>query len=1244
MDNKTSPQHLRDGFRYPRLDARLHHGDKVRLSSTSHKTWLYIPKVDPASPSFRTFRQTTDPDLASTFAIERASIRSPVVSLWCMGEESYVSVRASDGAVGCFSASPAAFSYVRIDGQKWWDASRGSLQDPATGRFLRVEAPGPAGSGKVTMLGSDAGGWQLLAVTLMAGYETVFPLIRGVNLGNWFVLERWMSGELFVDDSGKPFQDRCAALDERGLMERLSPEIRRSRMEKHWSEWITEPDIRWLAGAGINTVRVPFGYWMTHPEPPFIDGQFFYLKKLFRWCAKYKVAILLDFHGLKGSQNGVDSSGNCGACGQAGCGTTNRRFLERKERHANLAVIANLSATFAQESALLGFGLANEVQACDRYELMLFYQMAFDLIRTHSPEALVVVGGLFAPSTYPFLREAGMVQDEHMYFSVIAHRASADHRANIGLAMKHLNSQPRWPVLVGEWSLDHSGFELERLTLAEQERWLRTFAKAQLQAYEQHSMGWIYWNYKVGVDVSQTWSFKAMCKRGFLPGCVPGFNYGPPNWWLDSSTTLAYFDLDQSHAVVGDVKVGPFIVGKAGTNACPTGSEMLSEEECRQMPKEFGGSLHQPFSVKFNSDPKGCFKFQGNYYYNTHPTGGARDERWPHCKLTCPPDYVAGKNGANECPEGTVALTKGECEDILKDLGKSLFGGEVHDEAAPAGCYRFGARLYFNAHPKGAERIGRTPYCRRTCTIQYVVSEDGASECPSGSVKLNEKECHGAVGLLGAANGPFGESKSVDPSGCFRYQQGFYFNKHPHGKARGNRTLVCKKTSSEAKHSHGRLSLAGAARWSTPEHGTHPPPPPLVAPPKPTTTVKTTTSLARTTTSMAKIPDLLQSTSWLPPATSTGPRSDFSGSAAGSTNVGGNDLGGNDLLGHDLVGAMPAASDVEPTPSGGDVIGGTYISGDPGTNSCPEGTMPLTSQECYLVPQEFGMGQSRPYDEDVPGDPTGCFSFENKLYYNKHQVGAPREMRIPLCKHVPAQVEPDSSWEGTSGTAGTSLRPEEPAVASEGHSAVPSVFNSVAAMVGNKGSFIAGNSGTNGCPPNSAVLDQDDCAQVSKEYGDPSRPPSILAENSAEDPRGCFQYEQGFYFNTHPVGSPRLGRKPYCRRSAAQGPQKQTAMMPKVGEPFARSEGLTIHGSYVPGDPGSNSCPPGAVGLSELECKSLPEAFTGRTHDPFVEYLGDDPRGCFKYEHGFYFNKHPIGTPRPGRTPYCKRPSTTLFE
>jgi len=479
--------------------------------------------------------QTSDPHRAATFKVGRASITSNAVTLQCKGHGTYLSVNPHN-KVGCFSDSPTRLEFHRPDGQQWWAAGKGAFRDPASGKYFKAE--GAQWGDHVDATGTSPGGWQMFDIQLVGGHEVVYPMVRGVNLGSWFLLEKWMVQRMFTDDDGSSFSDSCANIDEHGLMSHLRPSTKRRRMEAHWGSWITEDDIAWMHEHGLNTVRVPFGYWITHPEHPFIDGAFKYLVKLFEWCERHHIAVLLDFHGLKGSQNGHFTSGNCGACGKQQCGTTWKRFLDYED--TNLGVIRNLSRHFAKSPSYYGFGLANEVGCCNSKEVMAFYQKAYDIVRESSTDVLVFFDSTYNPATYPFRREQAVAQDDHVYFSARWREgADREHGSNLAKARDRLMSIPRWPVVVGEWALNHHGHDLSGVN--DRAAWLRYFGRAQLQAYEQHTVGWIYWSYKTDYHAS-TWNYRHLCENGYLPGCTPSLRYATDQWWGVHPCTFAYLD------------------------------------------------------------------------------------------------------------------------------------------------------------------------------------------------------------------------------------------------------------------------------------------------------------------------------------------------------------------------------------------------------------------------------------------------------------------------------------------------------------------------------------------------------------------------------------------------------------------------------------------------------------------------------------------------------------------------------
>lgn len=483
--------------------------------------------------------QTTDQSQAGTLVVQRPDLDSPSVALLCKGWGLYLTVQ-SDGLLSCSSRLQQGLDFSRVD---TWDARVGAFQAheqeqaDALAAYAThhtyFRALDPTISAEVTANGEDPNGWQQWNILLVAGFETVRPLIRGVNLANWFVLEKPMADDLWLQaDGATPFGGQCDAIDEKSLMETLGESAGRARMEAHWESWITEDDICWLARRGLNTVRVPIGYWMVIPEAPFVSGQYRHLRNLFEWCERYNVAVLLDFHGLKGSQNGEPSSGNCGACGNDNCGSTTIDYLEYKED--NMAVIKNLTAEFSGSPVYLGFQVANDVsRTTDRNGAVEFYKEAYALIRAWSPSAIDVMAHTFGPSNYPFNNFHDVIQDQHISFPRLPGGATADQRSNINLILQELMQVERWQVVVGEWSLQSvqqwdDGF-------------YRDFAKMQIQAFEQHAQGWFYQAYKTAYEDSKV-SYRDQCERGRLPGCLEGWRLASPKWWGAPPCSYAYLD------------------------------------------------------------------------------------------------------------------------------------------------------------------------------------------------------------------------------------------------------------------------------------------------------------------------------------------------------------------------------------------------------------------------------------------------------------------------------------------------------------------------------------------------------------------------------------------------------------------------------------------------------------------------------------------------------------------------------
>lgn len=148
----------------------------------------------------------------------------------------------------------------------------------------------------------------------------------GTNVGSVFILERWLTPSMFPD-SAQGSSELVAAdawIAQEGI------ELARQRFEKHWREYVTDPDLDWLKDAKCNTIRLPIGYFTLGPQfcehtafskvAPVYKNAWDAVKQLIWRCHERDIAVLIDLHGLPGGANtGVSQASP--SCDQAPYGT-----------------------------------------------------------------------------------------------------------------------------------------------------------------------------------------------------------------------------------------------------------------------------------------------------------------------------------------------------------------------------------------------------------------------------------------------------------------------------------------------------------------------------------------------------------------------------------------------------------------------------------------------------------------------------------------------------------------------------------------------------------------------------------------------------------------------------------------------------------------------------------------------------------------------------------------------------------
>lgn len=363
--------------------------------------------------------------------------------------------------------------------------------------------------------------------------------IKGVNLGNWLVLEKWMSPALF---------DGTTAEDEYWLPRQLSKEVYEARIKVHRSEYITERDFVTIKSWGMSTVRIPVPYFVFGDREPFI-GCIEELDKAFCWAEKYGLQILIDLHTAPEGQNGSDNGGICGVCKWA------QTPIEVEFVHT---VLERLSQRYGKRTGLWGIEVLNEPALESIWEvfnmqkryppadkemaegskgislefLQEFYLEAYDRMRKFLPEEkfFVIHDGFDLKAWKNFMQEdkfENVILDTHQYL-MMAEMMGCEQSIegyltyiNETFAKDVAEMQQYFQVICGEWCLFNSlacgwdtkggqtvlngieGGSVEAMTPEQKKEIYQAVAKAQIGAWEQGS-GYFYWSYKLLTDTVNT--------------------------------------------------------------------------------------------------------------------------------------------------------------------------------------------------------------------------------------------------------------------------------------------------------------------------------------------------------------------------------------------------------------------------------------------------------------------------------------------------------------------------------------------------------------------------------------------------------------------------------------------------------------------------------------------------------------------------------------------------------------------
>uniref|UniRef100_A0A7S0P5Q7 glucan 1,3-beta-glucosidase n=1 Tax=Calcidiscus leptoporus TaxID=127549 RepID=A0A7S0P5Q7_9EUKA len=334
-----------------------------------------------------------------------------------------------------------------------------------------------------SMIGSQSSPFYFSGATLSKRASA----LRGVNLGGWLVLEPYITPSLFYAF----MYDAPPVIDERSLCARLGAFRAREVLDHFRERWVTESTFRDIRDAGLNVVRVPFGFWVFGDVPGFCEGvpSIEHLDRAVDYADRYGLQLVLDLHSAPPTQNGMDHSGTSTRM----AGDMHRPPLAQQLgrrpfdgaawlRDENVAVVHSvlqrIGARYGSRRSVVRVGMINEPMLMNRdwcgrncpidiAALVRFYEHAWAVLQRVLPERVrpvldIGLGGnarVWRAARLPVSLRNGLI-DIHVYqaWNFDGMRVpQVTHLRNVGCqtaaTIDEVNGATSLRVVVGEWSL-----------------------------------------------------------------------------------------------------------------------------------------------------------------------------------------------------------------------------------------------------------------------------------------------------------------------------------------------------------------------------------------------------------------------------------------------------------------------------------------------------------------------------------------------------------------------------------------------------------------------------------------------------------------------------------------------------------------------------------------------------------------------------------------------------------------------
>ncbi|KAK6358098.1 hypothetical protein TWF730_007453 [Orbilia blumenaviensis] len=356
--------------------------------------------------------------------------------------------------------------------------------------------------------------------------------IRGVNLGGLFVIEPWLQHVTWQKMS---CGDQKSEFD---CVMSLGQTTADKTFSTHWQTWITESDLKEMVSYGINTVRIPVGYWMLE-DLVYRDSEYFpkggypYLEKICKAAKDLGLYVILDLHGAPGAQ--IDKNAFTGQYAPTPgfyqdyqytravtfLGWITRKIHSKPEVFGTVGMLQVLNEPLAWHPDVTATLVSEfypkawkriryverelKVKKSRRLHVMFMDEMWGSGNPNQAVKEVVEEGEMMSYDYHKYVKWDTSVtptRESYMKYSCTAE-----------LGCKK-------PLVVGEWSLsvpdDLQESEMFKIDGADAVEWFGKWFVAQQQMYERSGLGWVFWNWKTELG-DWRWGYRDAVRAGVIP-------------------------------------------------------------------------------------------------------------------------------------------------------------------------------------------------------------------------------------------------------------------------------------------------------------------------------------------------------------------------------------------------------------------------------------------------------------------------------------------------------------------------------------------------------------------------------------------------------------------------------------------------------------------------------------------------------------------------------------------------------